>query len=154
MKFYLETTIPNFLYADDAPEEKEITKEFFDLVKEEKHQIFISEVVEGEILRTPDPKRRKQLLDVIHAIKVLSLTEECRMLAEDYISEGIIPMKYRPDALHIAIATLQGMDVLVTWNMEHMANPFTRIKIREINEKKGLKIIDIATPEEVIASGY
>lgn len=53
--------------------------------------------------------------------------------------------------MHIAIATLNKMDILVTWNMDHMANPKTRIAVREINRKLGYKVVDIATPEEVIS---
>ena len=151
---YLETTIPNYLFANDVPEEREITRKFFTFVKRGKYDIFVSEVVKGEIERTTDIVKRKKLLAAIQGIKKLPIVEKSRLLAEEYILAGIIPPRYRPDALHIAIATLNRMDVLVTWNMEHLANPVTRLRVTEINHNKGFKIIDIATPEEVIASGY
>ena len=52
----------------------------------------------------------------------------------------------------MAIATLNKVDAIVTWNMAHMANPKTRITVKEENEQLRYKAIDIATPEEVIAS--
>ncbi len=73
-------------------------------------------------------------------------------MAKIYLARNIIPAKYEPDAIHIATATLNEVDVIVTWNMDHMANPKTRITVREENERLGYKVVDIATPEEVIVS--
>jgi len=33
LKLYLDTSVWNFFFADDAPEKRDITKEFFDSVK-------------------------------------------------------------------------------------------------------------------------
>lgn len=153
LKLYLETTIPNYKFADDTPRERDITKQFLQRVKGGDYRVFISELVTGEIEKTSDLAKRKKLLDVISGIAVLPITEESRELGKAYVSGGIIPPEYEPDGIHLAIATLNEMDVLVTWNMEHLANPETRIGVREENVKRGLKVIDIATPEEVMASG-
>jgi len=152
LKLYLETTIPNYKFADDTPRERDITKQFLQRVKKGDYKVFISELVTREIERTSDLDKRKKLLNVVSGIPVLLMTSESRELGKDYIRVGIIPSRYEPDAIHLAIATLNEMDVLVTWNMEHLANPETRINIREENLKRELKVIDIATPEEVMAS--
>ncbi len=153
LKLYLETTIPNYKFADDTPRERDITKQFLQRVERGDYRVFISELVIREIEKTSDLDKRKRLLDVVSGITVLPITDGSRELGKDYISKGIIPPRYEPDAIHLAIATLHDMDVLVTWNMEHLANPETRIEVREENIKRGLKVIDIATPEGVMASG-
>lgn len=150
LKVYLETTIPNYLYANDTPREMDITRKFWRIIHK-KYDCFISRLVVDEIERTSNPDKRKLLLKSIEGIRVLSITDECRKLAEIYVSKNIIPSRYEPDAMHIAIATLNKLDILVTWNMDHMANPKTRITIRDENERLGYKVIDIATPEEVIS---
>jgi len=153
LKLYLETTIPNYLLAEDVPREKEITEIFFQEIEHGQHDVFISTAVRDEIERTSDAEKKKKLLATLEDIPLLEVTESDRVLANMYVSLGIIPRRYWPDALHIAIATHNEMDVLVTWNMEHLANPETRIKVREENEKRKLKVIDLATPEEVMLSG-
>ncbi|MEW6620895.1 MAG: type II toxin-antitoxin system VapC family toxin [bacterium] len=153
LKLYLETTIPNYKFADDTPRERDITKQFLQRVTRGDYRVFISELVTREIEKTSDLAKRKKLLDVVSGIAVLPITHESKELGKAYVSLGIIPPRYEPDGIHLAIATLNEMDVLVTWNMEHLANSETRISVREENLKRGLKVIDIATPEEVMASG-
>jgi hypothetical protein len=68
----------------------------------------------GELQRTKEPPRRKQLLGLIEGITILPRTEEAEELADLYVKNKIIPLKYRVDALHIAIATLNEMDILVS----------------------------------------
>lgn len=152
LTLYIETSVPNYLFAKDVPRERKITKKFFRKIKEGKYKVLTSNAVVEEIERTPNLKKRHNLLKVISGIPTFSVSDRAREIAEIYIAIGIIPVRYRPDALHIAIATLNKVDILVTWNMDHLANPITRIKVREENEKLGLKIIEIATPEEVMAS--
>ncbi|MBI2118608.1 MAG: hypothetical protein HYT97_03165 [Elusimicrobia bacterium] len=152
LKIYLETTIPNFVYADDAPEERDITKRFFDILKLHKFEVFTSDAVIVEINRTRNESHRNNLLRALDGIERLPVSAPCEELAREYIHHKIIPAKFEPDALRVAIATLNNLDVVVTWNMEHLANPKARIAIRELNERKNFKAIDIATPEEVIES--
>lgn len=152
LKIYLETTIPNYKFADDTPRERDITKRFLKEIKLGEWEVFTSELVIREIENTKDINKRKKLLDAISGIMIFPITRESMDLGKVYISLGIIPKRYEPDAVHLAIATLNNIDVIVTWNMEHLANPKTRIKIREENVKRELKVIDIATPEEVLAN--
>ena len=73
-------------------------------------------------------------------------------LAEKYILAGAIPYVKKGDALHIAIATLSKMDILVSWNCEHIVRFKTQEIVRTINLISGLPEISINTPKEVIKS--
>ena len=56
-RLYLETSVWNFIFADDAPEKKQITLAFFDKVKDGEYEIFISDTVIQEIERADEDKK-------------------------------------------------------------------------------------------------
>jgi len=61
-----------------------------------------------------------------------------------------LPTKAITDALHIAIATVHGMDYLMTWNLKHMVNPVIQKSLRRIIEAKGYNMPTICTPEVLL----
>lgn len=150
-KLYLETSVWNFYYADDAPEKKEITIRFFDRIKAGAYEIFISDIVLEEISRANEDKRRL-LLDIIrnHSPRRLTISEEIVTLAQKYIAEGILPVNKVEDAMHSAIATFFEMDALISWNLKHLANLTKMNIINAVNLKEGyLKRLELITPMEV-----
>ena len=80
-------------------------------------------------------------------LKTNKLVEE---LAEKYILEKIVPTKYSIDLIHIAFAVAYELDVVVSWNLEHIVKLNTRLKVNGVNKKEGFKEIEICTPQEVI----
>ena len=149
MKIYLETSVINFLFAEDAPKKMKITQEFFNLIDE--YEIFISDIVLLEIEQAPEQKK-KLLLNIINKYKMSALesTEQVENLAEVYVNEGIIPKKYNNDALHIAIATIYKMDAIVSWNLTHIVKFKTKFRVRNINIRLKEKDVIICTPEEMV----
>ena len=149
MKIYIESSVFNFVFAEDAPEKQKITKEFF-ANKLTNYDAYVSELVFNELSKTKEPKR-SALLGLIGNFpsKNLETTNEIVDLAEIYVKEKIIPEKFINDALHIAIATVNGIDVVVSWNMEHIVKVKTIVEVNKINLKKGYKQIIIVTPEEI-----
>jgi hypothetical protein len=94
---------------------------------------------------------RAKLLDAAARVDaiVLPITVEAEGLAGRYVADGAIPARYRDDAVHVAIAVLNKLDVVVTWNMKHLANVRRIEAINRINLIMGLGPIRIHTPEEV-----
>jgi len=80
----------------------------------------------------------------------LSITSEAEGLAQRYLQHQAIPARFRDDAPHVALAVLNGLDVVVTWNMKHLANVRRIEKINRTNRAMALSPIRIHTPEEVI----
>jgi predicted nucleic acid-binding protein len=150
-KIYFDTSIFNFAIADDVPQEREITLRLLDEVKSGKYEVFISEVVIGEINRAPQTKAVR-LRDCINKInpEELALDDSAQALAEEYIEKGVIPSKYEDDAFHIAIASVNNLDVIVSWNFTHIVKLKTRREVAVINTLMGYKPIDICSPQEVI----
>ncbi len=152
LKLYIETSTWNFFFADDSPEKMAITKEFFNLVTNDIYDVYISDVVIAEINRAPEPIR-KNLLGLIARIKpaLLSLTSEAESIAELYIERKIIPANKAEDGLHVAIATIEELDAVVTWNYKHLANLRKAELFYGVNLEKGFhKKVELVTPWEVI----
>lgn len=103
-----------------------------------------------EIEKTPSPKREKMSEFVLkHRFKVLPNSEEAEKLAYKYVNAGLIPEKYLNDAIHIALASVNKIEVLVSWNMEHIVKLKTIVGVNKINKEEGYNPILINTPEEV-----
>lgn len=149
-KFYLDTSVFNFLLAEDEPTKRKVTEELFKKLPD-LGEIYISDIVSLEVLESSSPIR-KRLIAVINKQEpiILTIDEEIRELAEEYIRAGIIPAKYRDDALHIAVAVVNRLDVIVSWNFEHIVKLKTKREVNGLNLMLGYKEIEIVSPEEVI----
>ncbi len=88
---------------------------------------------------------RERLLGLVKNLLILPITNESRELAEIYRKYRRLPER---DALHISIASLEGMDFLVTWNLRHMVKPGTQYMVRRVNMDGGLPVPQIVTPED------
>jgi predicted nucleic acid-binding protein len=97
-----------------------------------------------------DAEQAKMRLEAIAEFPILDIGDEARTLAERILVARAIPAEHPEDALHIATAAVNGIQVLVTWNFSHMNNPFTRMKIREAVENAGYECPEICSPEELL----
>jgi rRNA-processing protein FCF1 len=159
MKVYLDTSIINFLYADDAPIFQTETMNFFDTVLEKgKIDAYVSAVVTGEINDTQNKEKRAKLLatfDRYPMIRTLStgtdeIAANITLLSDAYMKLSIIPYSKIADALHVAYATVFQMDVLLSWNFKHLANINKEQKILIVNKSYGFNYpFRMANPLEV-----
>jgi predicted nucleic acid-binding protein len=97
-----------------------------------------------------DQDAAKERLDVISSLPVLSINELAEELASTLIEEGAIPPGEPEDALHIAVAAVNGMDYLLTWNFTHINNAQMKSKITSIIEYHGYECPIICSPEELL----
>ncbi len=150
MRIYVDTSVINGLYAQDA-RIVEITQGFFQSAKYGKFILYGSNLLSDEIKKTPNVHLRKQLIDGIeeYNIQILPVSEEVEQLANIYVKEKIIPSKYIADAIHIAVAAIHNIPVLMSWNFEHIVKHKTRIEVNRLNNNAGYPQIDICSPEEV-----
>ncbi len=98
------------------------------------------------------PLEVQAVLDGLSGINIeyVELDDEARFLADKYIKEEAISEKHLVDSQHIAIATINRNDVLVSWNFKHIVN-LRRIHLyNSTNLKYGYPIIEIRSPREVI----
>ena len=83
-------------------------------------------------------------------IEAIEITRESLDLADLYIKENVVGKTSRPDCIHIALATLNNADILVSWNFKHIVN-INRIRgYNSINYRLGHQILEIRTPREIL----
>ncbi len=111
--------------------------------------IIASEILELELYRAPD-----YILDFFESIpgyliERVQLTDEARRLAEKYIMGKVVGKASRADCQHIALATINKVDVLVSWNFKHIVN-LERIRgYNSVNFREGYQMTEIRTPKEI-----
>jgi len=110
---------------------------------------YISALVIQEASRGDKDAAAKRL-GALAGIPVLEITDQARELANSLITFGAIPAVAEEDALHIAVATLNGMEFLLTWNFSHINNAFKKSKIIRVIEEHGLVPPEICSPEELM----
>ena len=159
LKVYLDTSIINFLRADDAPAYKNATEVLFnDIIVPNKIDTYISRILLEEIDDTTNDKIRKELQDLVNQykeyFKILvadnEKIDEITFLSGEYIKEKIIPERKVSDALHVAYSTIFEMDILLSWNFKHLANVNKEQKILIVNKTHGYNYpFRLANPLEV-----
>jgi predicted nucleic acid-binding protein len=150
---YIETSVVSYFTSKPCRDlviagRQEITREKWPKILEF-FEVYISALVLQEA-EQGDPEAVQKRLNVMTSLPVLSITGEVEKLASILISEGPIPAKNPEDALHIAIATVNGIDYLLTWNFAHINNAQMKSKVISIVEKHGYQCPIICSPEELL----
>ena len=143
LTLYFDTSIINFAFSDDAPDKKTRTLKLIEEIRAGRYEVFISDIVLREILEAPDAKKVK-LVKLIQDLQPVELefTVECYELAHEYIKED--------DAFHIAVASVNNLDAIISWNFKHIVKLKTKKEVLGINALMGYKEIEIYSPLEVI----
>ena len=115
-----------------------------------RYELFVSELVLVEASRGV-ADTAAQRLSLLSGMSLLKVDEESRALAERLIAEGAMPTSAEPDALHVAIATVHGVDYLLTWNCRHIDNAALRPLLRSVCAAAGYRCPEICTPLELLA---
>ncbi len=150
-KIYVETSVFNFVFADDAPEKRQDTLVLFDEIRQGRYVPYTSDTVIRELDRATEPKRTKMLsLIGKYGFTVLPVAPEASLLARRYVAEGVIPQKYATDSIHIAAASVHDLDFIVSFNFKHIVKRKTITMTEAINLREGYKRIGIFSPTEVI----
>ena len=149
-KVYLETSVVSYLTAQISRDlitaaHQQLTQEWW-TTRRPHFDIFISELVLVEAAGG-DNAAAERRLDVVKEIPVLELTEEAKTLAQQLMSNVPLPEKAAVDAFHIAVATVHGMDYLLTWNCTHIANATLARKVSNVCERYGYEPPILCVPE-------
>jgi len=137
-------------YFDKEREAHPYTVRLFEEIAEGKYKPFTSEYVVGELEDSHEPKRG-QMLRLVEQYGIITLDEsqEAENLAMLYVSEKIIPAKYLTDGIHIAVATVNDLDMILSLNFRHIVRKKTVEGTGLINIRAGYRTISIHTPQEV-----
>lgn len=150
---YIETTIPSYYVARTSVNLLQAARQAstrlwwdtgcsgFDLYTSLEA---MDEAAEG------DQEMAQKRLELLLAAKRLDITDEVGILASGLVGGGLVPDKAASDAIHIAVASVHGMDYLVTWNFKHIANPFIRERLRKAVSDSGYHLPVMCNPDELL----
>jgi hypothetical protein len=97
-----------------------------------------------------DPEAAEARLAFLAELTRLEITEKTLTLAQRLQQTKAIPQDFPEDALHVAVAVVNGLEYLLTWNYKHLANAGVRSKIEATCRELGFEAVIICTPEELM----
>lgn len=150
---YIETSVISYLTARTSNDIRaaawqNITADWWDNRRVD-FDLYISEFVVAEASRgnvDAASRRMSALVD----IPELEATEDVKLLAQALLSHGSLPRKAELDAYHVAIAAVNGINYLLTWNCTHIANALMRPKIEAVCRLQEHEPPIICTPSELL----
>ncbi len=150
---YIETSILGYLTARPSRDlvvaaNIEIIREWWDTRRND-FQLYSSQAVVKETSQG-DAAISSQRLEIIRNLALLDLNQSVLALGEQFLGRSSLPAKADVDAIHIAAATVYGMDYLLTWNCKHIANAQIQRKLAEISLDFGYELPILCTPYELL----
>lgn len=147
LRIYIDTSIVGGYFDDEF---SETTQELFKRFENNEITFVVSDLLDLELIAAP--KNVRELLHRYSSDKFerIQLTEEAIKLADKYIAEKIVGKTSLEDCRHIALATINRVDVLASWNFKHIVN-LDRIKgYNSVNYKLGYPMIEIRSPKDLL----
>ena len=144
-KIYIDTSVFGGYFDEEFSNQ---TIPLFERIKNEEFILLYSSVTQGELENAPN-----YVKELVNTLKVnyteyIDLPEDAIDLANEYISEKVVGLTSYADCLHIALATINRADYLVSWNFKHIVNIQRIIGYNAINIKNGYKQLEIRSPRE------
>jgi predicted nucleic acid-binding protein len=146
IKIYIDTSVIGGYFDQEFESE---TKELFEKVLNEEYHLVLSDITGRELLGAPE-QVKTLIKDLGLSYEIIETSTEVNALAEEYLLEKVVGETSKDDCLHIAIATINRIDILVSWNFKHIVN-IRRIRgYNAINLKNGYATLEIRSPKDLI----
>jgi hypothetical protein len=149
-RIYIDTSIVGGFFDKEF---SDATQALFERLKSKEVIFILSGVLKKELLNAPPHVRDLLLQYDADCFEHVELTQEAGILANSYIAEKVVGPASLEDCQHIAIATINKVDVLASWNFKHIVN-LSRIRgYNSVNMRMGYIILEIRNPKELIEYG-
>jgi len=144
---YVDASVFGGVYDDEFADE---SRAFFQQAEQGRFAILTSALVADELEKAPSDVRN--LFDrLLPQLEVIAVSESAVTLQTAYVSAGIITPRWSDDALHVALATVAGADLIVSWNFRHIVHFEKAPLYNAVNRLHGYREVAIHSPNEVIA---
>jgi len=147
-RLYFDTSVFGGIYDIEFQRETEM---LFELVRSGEVVCVYSDLTEYELENAPEKIKSHFLSLDKNTVEFLEITKEINDLAEEYIREKVVGETSIDDCRHIACATINMVDYLVSWNFKHIVNVFRIRGYNSINIKNGYMTIDIRSPKDIVS---
>ena len=146
-RFYFDTSVFGGVYDKEFEEE---TLQLFERVKLGKIICVFSDLTETELLKAPENVRIFfKNLSSKNTERVI-VNGEIINLATKYLEEKVVGKTSFDDCLHIATATLNKVDILVSWNFKHIVNVYRIRGYNSVNLRMNYLSLEIRSPKEIL----
>ncbi len=152
-RVYMETTISSYLAAWPSRDllqaaRQQMTHHWWNNERRN-YELCISAIVLDEAA-AGDSDAAARRMAFLQDLPLLDLTEAVNKVAKAIMESGLLPQSATRDAVHIAVSSVHGVDILLTWNCRHIANAAIMKELGEIVAGCGQEIPIICTPEELL----
>jgi predicted nucleic acid-binding protein len=152
-KVYIETTIVSYLAARPSRDlivagHQQITHEWWQTARQ--HFAAVSSQLVAREAGAGDSEAAAARVAFLTGVTLLEISEEALTLAQRLLQAKAIPQEFPEDALHVAVAVVNGIEYLLTWNYKHLANAGVRSRIEATCRELGYEAVIICTPEELM----
>lgn len=149
-RIYIDTSIVGGYFDEEF---KEATIKLFERLENNEIIFVVSDLLDLELINAPQHVKSHLHNYSTNKFQRVELTEEAIILADEYIKEKVVGKTSLEDCRHIALATINKVDVLASWNFKHIVN-LDRIKgYNSVNMRLGYSIIEIRSPKDLIKYG-
>ena len=149
-RIYIDTSVVGGYFDEEF---KEATISLFDRLQNNELIFVVSDLLDLELINAPSNVRDLLYNYSADKFERIELTEDAIKLADSYISEKVVGQTSLEDCRHIALATINKVDVLASWNFKHIVN-LDRIKgYNSVNLRLGYQMIEIRSPKDLIKYG-
>ena len=152
-KLYIETSVVSYLVGRASPNtviagHQAATQALWKILNR-RFAPFISDLVIQES-SGGDTAQASMRLEAIKAMPVLAVDHDVESVARILIKQKAVPEKCPEDAVHIATAAVNKMDLIVTWNFKHINNPVMKQRMRDVLARNGYALPEICSPDELL----
>lgn len=146
-RVYIDTSVVGGYFDEEF---SEVTAHLFHRLENNEIKFVVSDLLDIELMNAPKNVRDLLYKYPVESFERVELNEEAIKLASTYIKEKVVGKTSVEDCRHIALATINKVDVLASWNFKHIVN-LNRIKgYNSVNLKLGYSMIEIRSPNELI----
>ena len=152
-KVYIETSVVSYLTAWPSRDvvtlgNQVATREWWREAAGMFELVVSSLVIEESAAGDPEAARTR--LAALESVQVVSAGDDATELGRLLVGTRALPAGAAADAAHVAIAVVNGVDYLVTWNMKHLANPVATTRIEQVCRDAGHQPPVICTPSQLL----
>ena len=152
-RVYIETSVVSYLTARPSDDVIRLACQQITRLWWNSGRVAVSSYISPYVVEEAsagDPTAAAERIEAVRTVPVLPITPEIPDLAEFLLLGRGLPSNARIDALHIACAAYHEIDVLLTWNCAHIANPVQMPVMRGLCAAKGYKLPELVTPFELM----
>ena len=151
-KVYVETSVVSYLTAWPSRDvvtlgNQVATREWWREAANRFELVVSSLVIEESSVGDPEAARAR--LAALESVRVIRVGDDAMALGRVLVDAHAFTAEAGADAVHAAIAALNGVDYLVTWNMRHLANPVAAARIEQVCRDAGHEPPVICTPSQL-----